>query len=385
MFHHFIPRINYKLDATDYLTLFSSYFRKAPDLSALNNLLGTRDFLFFDHARTGLRFILENKLEPNSRVGIQPLSCPTVMEAIYLANCKPVFVDIDTNFAISPETLLEKIENIDALILTHTFGVPAQVEKIKELLNGKLLIEDCAHSFLTTTKMNNLTGSIGDYSLFSFGFGKFPNAIRGGFVKVNKNDPDLIIKYQQVIKKSTIKFEITNLLRTLVLTILNSPTIYGLITHKIKKNKKLKSYQLPKVTPIDVYVPHANLFVFASHLKNIKESLTTQISNGNNLLATMFEIKNIQISPLVKSGNYFMLPILVANPDNIIKTCEKFGIEIGKHFVKSRFIIDKYGYVEGTCPTYENIIKKLVTLPCHYNYPKLQLLKLQQIMKEYKF
>jgi len=380
------PRINYKLKVGDYLQLFRSFFRKTSDLSILYHLLGTKNLLFFDNARTGLRFILENKLPPDSKVGIQPLTCPTVIEAIYLANCKPVFVDIDTNFAISPETLIYKIEKIDALILTHTFGIPAQVEKIKDLLNGKLLIEDCAHAFLTFTEKKNWAGSIGDYSIFSYGFGKFPNAIRGGFLKINNEDTDdFNKKYQSIIQKNSLKFNIFNLIKALILPAFNSSILYTFITHKLKKNQTKKPYLLPVNSPISTFIPFANLSVLSFQLKKNKINLSNQINNGNRLISAIRNVKNIEISPMLQSGNYFMLPILISNPNNFINTCKKAGVEVGQHFVKTRQVIDYYGYISGECPNYELLIQKLVTLPCHYNYSKKNLNKLTKIISQYNF
>jgi len=386
MFQLINPRINYKLKVGDYLHLFRSFFRKTSDLSILYQLLETKNLLFFDNARTGLRFVLENKLPPDSKVGIQPLTCPTVIEAIYLANCKPVFVDIDSNFAISPETLLMKIEKIDALILTHTFGIPAQVEKIKEVLNGKILIEDCAHAFLTFTEKKNRTGSIGDYSIFSFGFGKFPNAIRGGFLKINNEDTvEFNKKYHSIIKKNSLKFNVLNFINALILPALNSPILYTFITHKLKKNQSKKTYLLPVYSPISTFIPFANLGVLSFQLKKIKISLSNQINNGNRLISAIKNKKEIEVSSTINNSNYFMLPILITNPNDFIKTCETKGIEVGQHFVKTRHVINHYGYISGECPKYELLIQKLVTLPIHYNYSKKNIDKLTKIISQYNF
>ena len=171
------PRINYKLSANDYWTLISSFFKKESRPSNLEQLFINYEIHFFDKARNGLRFILQNIGIENARVGVQVLTCPTVIEAIYLAKCNPVFIDITSDYIISEIDLKNKLDSIDVLILTHTFGINANASEIKSILKNKILIEDCAHALLTLDNDGHLVGNIGDFSLFSFGFGNVPNSI----------------------------------------------------------------------------------------------------------------------------------------------------------------------------------------------------------------
>ena len=113
------PRLNYQFRCKDMLKSIAAIFSyKSPANDFLNKLFKTDDVFFFDHARSGLKEIL--KLIPvGSVVGVQPLTCPTVLEAIEGAGHRICFIDITdelvidkkTGFTLENDTLRDK-ENV---------------------------------------------------------------------------------------------------------------------------------------------------------------------------------------------------------------------------------------------------------------------------------
>lgn len=81
-------------------------------------------------------------------------------------------------------------------MVCHTFGLPVDVSKIREITENKLLIiEDCAHSFgakvdgsINSPQAGNYTGNLGDVSFFSL-YKQFP-ILRGGMI-VSSRDWDV--------------------------------------------------------------------------------------------------------------------------------------------------------------------------------------------------
>ena len=71
------------------------------------------------------------------------------------------------------EDLKIKVGDIDSLIITHTFGFPEKIDEIKNIVGKKIIIEDCAHSFLSKTNGVN-TGNLADAAIFSTGLAKYP-------------------------------------------------------------------------------------------------------------------------------------------------------------------------------------------------------------------
>ena len=92
-------------------------------------------------------------------------------QAVLYANAVPRFVDIvpDTH-EMDPDKLEAAInERTKAVIVTHAWGLPAEMDRIVEIAHrrGLIVIEDCAHAILATYKGRH-TGSWGDIGSFSF-------------------------------------------------------------------------------------------------------------------------------------------------------------------------------------------------------------------------
>ncbi|MDT0675962.1 DegT/DnrJ/EryC1/StrS family aminotransferase [Autumnicola musiva] len=99
--------------------------------------------------------------------------------------CKPVFCDISKkDLCIDPDLIEEKITPATSAILaTHVYGIPCQVEKIKKIAKKHNLkvIYDGAHGF--GVKLNNISiFNYGDLSTTSFHATKIFHTIEGGAV-----------------------------------------------------------------------------------------------------------------------------------------------------------------------------------------------------------
>ena len=164
-----VPRLNYGYSLNDSFISLIGIFKKPPQHTYLINLFHNDNIFFVNHARTALRLILNSiGLNIGARIGVQAYNCYTVFNSIKAAGMKPVFLDVNDHFTIDVKDLEKKSGNLDCLIITHTFGVPADIQKIREIFYNKPIIEDCAHSFLSSYK-GQLTGTYGDAAIFSFG------------------------------------------------------------------------------------------------------------------------------------------------------------------------------------------------------------------------
>ncbi|MFC1549133.1 DegT/DnrJ/EryC1/StrS family aminotransferase [Candidatus Omnitrophota bacterium] len=100
----------------------------------------------------------------------------------------PVLVDVERDsFNIDPVKIESKITSqTRAIIATHIFGVPCDVEKIREIADrhGLKVLEDCAHVAGASFKGKKL-GTFGDAAFFSFEMIKPLNTFGGGMVLTN--------------------------------------------------------------------------------------------------------------------------------------------------------------------------------------------------------
>ena len=115
------------------------------------------------------------------------------INAIIYQGANPVFIDSDKeSWNISPKLLNKYLCSCEkkpkALILTHLYGMSANIEKIAEIckLHGVYLIEDAAES-LGATFEGKHTGTFGDFGVYSFNGNKLLTTSGGGML-VSENE-----------------------------------------------------------------------------------------------------------------------------------------------------------------------------------------------------
>lgn len=83
----------------------------------------------------------------------------------------PVFVDVKpVTMNMDPDKIEEQItERTKAIIVTHLWGLPAEIDRIVEIAHkhGLKVLEDCAHAILATYKGKHV-GTWGDIGFYSF-------------------------------------------------------------------------------------------------------------------------------------------------------------------------------------------------------------------------
>ncbi len=116
---------------------------------------------------------------------IQAFVCIAVPEAIIWTGAVPIYADIGKksyNMDVS-EVAAKITDKTRAIIVQHTFGIPAQIEEIKKIAaaHNIVVIEDCAHALGGSYK-DRLLGTWGDAAIFSFGRDKVVSSVFGGAV-----------------------------------------------------------------------------------------------------------------------------------------------------------------------------------------------------------
>ncbi|MFM9911831.1 MAG: DegT/DnrJ/EryC1/StrS family aminotransferase [Chitinophagaceae bacterium] len=114
-----------------------------------------------------------------------PFSYVATTSSIVWEGCQPVFTDIDPDtLNIDPAKIEQAITSkTTAIIATHTYGNPCNIEAIQSIANnhGLKVIYDAAHGFGTEYKGKSIF-SYGDISTASFHATKLFHTIEGGAV-----------------------------------------------------------------------------------------------------------------------------------------------------------------------------------------------------------
>jgi dTDP-4-amino-4,6-dideoxygalactose transaminase len=140
--------------------------------------------------------LLSIGVKRGDEVLVADFTFPATGHAVLYCRAKPIFVDIDLKtYNINPESIEEKItERTKVIIPVHTFGQPAEMDKIMEIAENHNLkvIEDAACALGAKYK-DKYAGTIGDVGCFSFHARKGITTGEGGMVVTsNKNLADKI-------------------------------------------------------------------------------------------------------------------------------------------------------------------------------------------------
>jgi len=140
-------------------------------------------------ARAGLRFIFQAlDLQPGDEVICSAFGYPIVPFLVKSLGFDLRFTDCEMQtLGMDPEGLRSTLsEKTRAVIATHLYGVPCQVDRIAEICESKgaHLIEDCAHCYGASIG-GRKAGAFGAAAYFSFETSKMINTMGGGMVTVN--------------------------------------------------------------------------------------------------------------------------------------------------------------------------------------------------------
>jgi dTDP-4-amino-4,6-dideoxygalactose transaminase len=142
----------------------------------------------FNLGRSAMQIALRSFcLSRNDEVILSTYSCRGVIEPIIREGLKPVLVDIDNNFNISPESIERSItKKTKVIIMSHLYGRAAQIEKILAIAKKhNLYVIDDAAQVVGLKHKNKMVGTFGDIGILSFGIGKSISATGGGILITN--------------------------------------------------------------------------------------------------------------------------------------------------------------------------------------------------------
>lgn len=128
----------------------------------------------------------------------QSLTFSASVNPVCYEKAVPVFIDSEPDtWNMDPEALrkaFEKYPEAKAVIVVHLYGTPAKIDEIRAICDehNVPLIEDAAESLSTTFK-GKMTGTFGDFGIYSFNGNKIITTSGGGM---------LVAEDEEAIKKA---------------------------------------------------------------------------------------------------------------------------------------------------------------------------------------
>ena len=364
----------------------SCFVHDSFDLSPLERLFGKRAFLFTNSGRSALYVILRAlNLPKGSKVGVPLYSCTVVFDAIQKAGYVPCFIDIDMdNYTIAPEDLADKMGDLEAVVVIHTYGRPADMDKIKEVAGDKPIIEDCAHSLLSEYK-NQLTGTLGDAAFFSLS--KYISAGEGGLIIVNTVNSDDFQTELDLLDTPSKLSEIKHSLFMYMYSFLYHRPWYGMFAFSLGSYVENSVDIAGKRTFKASRIGNSDLGIFLRKLKTFRKKVEKQRRNAQMLLE---ELENTGlILPYERKDtwcNYFLFPVMFDSKeerDGAHKMLRKEGIDTAKLWCMTPSIARQcYGY-KSDCTNTEELADRILMIPNYYTLGDKDLLKIVIAIKNW--
>lgn len=377
-----IPRLNYQWTWSDFIQSVIALFSSKISDNTLLKLLDVEQLFYTNHARTALRIALSSLgLPKGSRVGVFIYNCHTVPGAVIKAGYEPVFIDVTDDFTIDTVDLAAKVSKLDALIVTHLFGLPTDVQSIKTRYPKLPIIEDCAHAFYTFYQ-GKILGSVGDMATYSTGKAKFPSVASGGYLMVNNKHYEQAVQLAyHALPKASFLSELKSVCMSPVMALLHKPWLYGFFTLPILKAK----------TPVDRDEQESTMLrttkrvYLCNKISHIDYLVSKQKTNASIILSGINNHNSLTISKNVVSSqtNSFMIPCRVGNPQAYVNFAVSRGVELGRHFSNAIMWATKFGYTLGSCPNGEKLVREVLVIPCSYNLSKDQVQKIEHVLRDY--
>lgn len=358
---------------------------------------------FFFKGRVALYALLKAlDIKEEDEVIIQAFTCLAVPNPIIWVKAKPVYVDIDPNtYNIDSSKIEEKITpKTKVIIVQHTYGVPAEMDKIVEMAKkyNLLIIEDACHAVGSKYKGKEV-GFLGDASFFSFGWGKpLTTGIGGCAIIQNPETEERIRRIYNDFSHPSFKETTLIEFQRLAYSLFFDPSLFWFLKSAYRLFSKLgliggtfteEEFEFKMPLNYKKKMPKVQINSLMRELKKIDSLIKHRnwvVSQYKKLLPEIgIKIQNL---PKYIEPVYLRYPILVENKEKVLKEARKKRIEIGDwYFSPIHPLKEKdwkfVGYQKGMCKIAKEICQKLVHLPTYEKVKENDILKTVNFLKEY--
>ena len=366
---------------------------------AFKNKFKFNECYSFNSGRSCLMAILEAMgIKPGDEIIVQGFTCNAVINPIINIGAKPIYVDLKDDLNIDEKKIQQSINSkTKAVIVQHTFGWPAEIEEIRDICrdNNLFLIEDCAHS-LGAKYNNQYVGSFGDASFFSFGRDKIISSVFGGMIVIN--NPLLKIKeydfpsnlwtinqllypiLMQYVFLPLFRFRIGRIFYSLMFEL----NIFSLRSVDKKENQGILPRYFGKRMPNALASLALNQLNKLDRLntkrREIAKAYFSYFKNSKVKVVFREEFNN-------KSPVFLKFPVLVDNPDKILRDLRKENIFINDGWRETVIVPpltnqEKMEYNKGQCLLSEKISKNIISLPTHAKLTIEDVKKIASVVKK---
>lgn len=328
-------------------------------------------------------------------------TCVVIPNAIIYHCAKPVYVDINSEtFNIDPQLIEEKItEKTKAIIAQHTFGIPADMNKILHIAkkHNLFVIEDSCHALGSKYKGKEV-GSFGDAAFFSSQWSKPVTTGLGGWAVINNqalrermeriyhelslpsNKDVLILKLQYHLYSKFFKPNLFWFARNAYRLFAKAGLAIGSSSNDELESRMPQAYQ-------------KKMSLWQENLLNLK------LANINDIIEHRQWITSIYNKSLLEKGIvsikssedydpvFLRYPVMVHDKRKVLDEARRKRIELGDWFLSpvhpnlERW--ERVSYQKGMCPNAEKTCKHIINLPTHKRIAEEDAFKIADFISKY--
>ena len=366
------------------------------------NYLGVSSVVSFNSGRSAFLAILESLgLQKGDEILMQAFTCNAVPNPILWSGLKPVYIDCKEDYNMSSVDLEKKITPRSRVVLVqHTFGFPADMDKIQEICTkyNLILLEDCAHALGARYKGRKV-GTFGKASFFSFSRDKVISSVYGGMVATNEVSlaesmrefqkkagyPFLLWIFQQLLHPVIMNWGILPLYGIGGKYMLRIDQYLHVLSKAVHKKEKrgVKPGYFPKALPNALAMlarkQLQKLNRFNSHRRQIAALYAKELLNTN------YKMQDIKY----QEGNIFLrFSVRHQKAHEIIKRAWRQNLLLGDWYTTPiaphDTQIQRMGYEWGSCPVAEELAKSTLNLPTHIRIAEKEAGKIIQFLKSFQ-
>jgi perosamine synthetase len=357
---------------------------RGPSLAAYERAFADRIEVHFASSfaagRIGLYGILRSLgIGAGDEVLLQVPTHIVVPNAIRYTGARPVYVDVDlATYNIDAAQAAERItRRTKAVVLQHTFGIPADLDAILTLADrhGLALIEDCVHA-LGATYRGRPVGSFGRAAFFSTEETKTISTTMGGMVVTD--DPELgrsLRAFQQACAWPTASLTARYLIKLVSYHFLTEPhvhrysrSIYELVGERHPLPRPTLSEELRGLRPprYEQRLGNGQAAVGLRQLTGLEANLAHRRQIAGAYRERLAD-RGVRGPRIDSEPAFVRYPVWVEDRAAAERAVSPHAV-LGTWFtsVLEEALEPGYGeYEHGSCPRAEAAAKHLVNLPTH--------------------
>ena len=315
-------------------------------------------------------------------VAMAAYTCVAVPEAVIALGARPVWIDLGPDALTMDPDHAEVVlkSSTRALIVQHTFGVAAQMERLVEIAarRGVPIIEDCCHTHRSTSR-GQAVGSFGAGAFYSFEWGKPLVAGLGGAAVCH--DPEMnreLVSLYSEFREVPLIRELRIALQYYAYQFGYRPSLYWVARRLNRLAIQLGLgeegyHSLGDLEPSRDFLYRMARISRARLVHRINE-IDAIAAYSDWVCANYREgIQNPEVQPHPPAASddriaYARFPLWVSDKRRLLADAEKAKIEITGWYETpvhplDSSALDQVGYRAGSCPNAERAARDVVTLP----------------------